>query len=288
MQIYDPRTDRLVDVVDITSAVDAVTKAHPLPADVIDTFWRNRPIRWDFMARVLRAIKTFAPLPFNPWPDTIAAGVVFNKATRKDAFDTEASMYWYVVAPPMLGGSDDQLVYSTSTNLAADGPEALLMFIKRGAPTFCVAESNRQFAVVVPYGDPVFTDHQITLRIGGTDYQTLYIANITTGSGMSFENNVYLFNPTTSTFDRVHARAYTTNFPGTTSEWGPIVEVPNGGYFGTTNPIGYAEATLVTVKGGVRRKARLDPTNTDFGTTSKWQFDVEISSFIPNSTMLVD
>lgn len=288
MQIYDPRTGRFVDVVDITAAVAAVTQANPLPQDVIDTFWTNRLTAWRPWWRFLRAITRVLPLVSTLWPEKIAAGVLFNKATRKDGFDAEASIYWYVVAPPVLSGSSDNLVYSTSTNLAADGPEALLMFVRRGAPTFCVAESNRQFVVIVPYNDPIFTNHLITHRIGDTDYQTLYIANITTGSGTSYVNNVYLFNPTTSKFDLVHNRAYTTNFPGTTSEWGPIIEVPNGGFFGTTSTIGYAEATLVTLKGGVRRTALLNPGNTDFGTCSRWQFDVDNNSFIPNSTMLAN
>ncbi|HUP61517.1 MAG TPA: hypothetical protein VNA69_13975 [Thermoanaerobaculia bacterium] len=194
---------------------------------------------------------TFVRKAIVPPPGGVGAGVYFKEHIM--GFATSTAIFWRIVAPRTLGGSSNSLVYITSSNQAARGPEALVSYENQTPAVFRVWDwstdpqhDGSRFVISLPFDD--WGSYRIEMNIDGQIHDTLYIANRTVGDGMSWTNEVFLFNRDEQTFDLVWSHAFEwqpnpeTKFFG----WGPIIEPFPPYNFGTTNKVGFAGAALVS------------------------------------------
>ncbi len=292
MQLFDPRIEKMVEVVDIRAEALEVTVATDVPSAVVEGFKAHRRAMLatraarGFFAKIISFFSALLSKGCKV-PESVALGTYFGDQLRKDGFDAEVTIYWYVVCPQYLKGSSQNLVYLTSTNMAAPGAEGLVSYYADGEAVFCVFESDLTLVRSWPWSNQLFQDHLITKTINAKSYSTLYIANKTSGANNKWKNEVFLYDAAHGTFDLVWDSSY--DFDPSTAEslcWAPIIETPRGGEFGTTNMVGYADATLVVGLNGSTKTVLLDTNNSDFVGTPARQFDKEF--LLDNYTLLAD
>jgi hypothetical protein len=223
--------------------------------------------------------------PMTPAPGGVGAGVYFKESLL--GFETSTAIHWRIVAPRFLGGTSDSLVYITSSNQAAKGPEALVAYSNRSEAVFRVWDwasdpqaDDSRFVFSLPHS--AWGSYRIPMQIDGTIHDTLHVVNKTHGSGTSWTNEVFLMNGDTQAFDLIYSHEFFWE-PDPQSKffgWGPIIEPFPPYDFGTTNRIGYAGAALVA-DGGVEEI--LTPQNTKF-VNREIGFDVDFHE--PNHTLL--
>lgn len=258
----DPRTGERTDVVEIHDEVEELTRTNPMPPEVQSAFEANRLIQdkdGSFRKRT-----SFGE---------IAAGVVFRKNIR--GFMKHTAIAWYAVAPQRLGSALNIHVFLTSSNQAVFGPEALVHYYGGGDATFYVYDwVNHAAAATIPFAS--WGDHELKVRIAGSDHTALFIINSTffdAGTTKWF-NQVFLANRKTGKFDSIWKSAPFNGFPvpdpNLNREWGPIIEPKSVAGFGTTNRLGYSAARLISD----RVNTLLDTTNSDMVEDKRYQFNI--------------
>lgn len=276
-QLYDPRTQKIVDVNDIS--VEAAATSF-VAAEMVDELQPYRPIRYSFWESLFGSLGSLIGKPFK-LPSHVAAGTIFSDPILQTRFDTgvsEATMYWYIVCPQTLGGTADHRVYLTSTNLAGAGAEGLIRYANyKDDASFCIADRSRVIVKSWLYTDAVVVQrHLTTLTIDGNPVPALYVANKTSGSGTTWTDEILLFNSSSGAFDSIWTDPSFFWDPSKSSPqtYGPIFEVHDPIKAGITNLAGFAEATLIIVdQNGSRKTWKLDPNNSDFGLNGVFQFD---------------
>jgi hypothetical protein len=288
MQILDVETGKMIEVIDKTAEAATITDANPVPEVVKQDFLRHREAH---LSRGLFAkIRAFFSLFFGApcvVPNTVALGTYFGKQLRDDGFDSEATIYWYVVVSQKLGGTSQKTVFITSTNMASHGTETLISYQGGGDAALEVWESNGTPVRSIPWSSQFFQDHLMTHNINGHDYPVLYIVNRTYGEKGLWNNQVLIYDPRNVRFDEIWNSAYPWD-PSRADRncWAPIIETPDNGQFGTTNIVGYEKATLLVGLRGSTNAFRLDSSNSDFVGTPASQFDVVYLD--PNHTLLAN
>ena len=274
----------MVPVVDVRAKVAAITAENRISGKETRKFLRHRR---KLLRRIWAGIKAFSLSKFAAPVGYAALGVEFDKVIL--GFRASTAIYWYAVAPKILGGTSSSLVYLTASNEATRGCEALVAYDepRSGLASFRVFDWADEVAgkppwgVVLPHAE--WTDYSVNVKLNDKDHAALYIANKTSHDMQKaiWCNEVFLFNGRTKTFDLLWHNAYVWNpAPNDFFDWGPIIEPIETPYdFGTTNEAGYAEAKLV-IDGAT---INLLPANTTF---KDRKLNFEMAYGVANHTLL--
>lgn len=247
---YNPQMGAHVPIRDVQDSLHEASERVPPTEEEIQAMRRHR----SNLAQSVNPTDDSKSVLFDfPPPGGVGAGVFFNDGVF--SFREETAIFWYVIAPPTLGGNPQPLLYLTSSNHAAEGCEALVSYQYERKGVFRIWDwatpeqsDGSQFVRALSYDD--WGDYDITYEMGGEVHHTLYIANWTKRiSGTSWKNEVLLFNSRTRTYDRYYRseQPFVWDPPDEKKYlgWGPIIETFEPYNYGTTNRVGYAEALLV-------------------------------------------
>lgn len=275
--LYDPITSQNLDVVDLTEEAARAT-SESLPD-------REEAALFSKLDRHLlpRGVDVdLSQCP--PSGDGAAVGTYFGKDII--GFNMSTAIFWRAIAPEFLGGASNELVYLTSSNHARRGPEALVRYQGGRPATFLVWDwahpvhpQHGRFVVALPHAD--WGPHRLQFDIDGESHFGLQIANMTHLEGAQWLNQVLLYNGETNAWDLVWRFAFDWN-PEEECRFfffGPCIEPKGASGYGTTNKVGYAEATLETDL----VQTRLLADNSRLVTNS---FGFEVTNLTPNHTAL--
>lgn len=276
-KLYDPLTRQNLDVVDMTEEAARAT-AGDLPDEEEVAFFVQ--LRRHLLPR--GAALDLGKCP--PSGDGAAVGTYFGKNII--GFNTRTAIFWRIIAPEFLGGTSHELVYLTSSNHARRGPEALVRY-KGGLPaTFRVWDwahpfhpKYGRFVIAIPHA--TWGPHRLQINVDGEAHFGLQVANSTHFDGSTWLNQVLWYNGETNSWDLVWRYAFNWN-PEEECKFfffGPCIEPKGASGYGTTNKLGYAEATLATDIVQIQLLAN----NSRLVTNN---FGFEVTNLVPNHTVL--
>ena len=276
-KLYDPITDQALDVVDTTEEAARITSGNLPDEEDVASFIQ---LRRHLLPRGVEIDLSQCPPP----GCGAAVGTYFGKTII--GFNTRTAIFWRIIAPEFLDGASNELVYLTSSNHARRGPEALVQY-EGGLPAiFRVWDwahpfhpEYGQFVRALPHA--TWGPHRLQINVDGEAHFGLQVANSTHFDGKTWLNQVLWYNVETNSWDLVWRYAFDWN-PKEECKFfffGPCIEPKGANCYGTTNKLGYAEATLAT-----------DIIQTKLLTNNSRlvcnDFGFEVTNYVPNHTVL--
>lgn len=251
-ELYDPAAGSFIPVRDVREEIRRLSEGSPPSEAESLGFLRHRQSVLKSLQRVetekgpSEAAEDHPPqIP----PGGVGQGVMIRAGELE--FRSSTGVYFYILAPAVLGGNTAPLLYLTSSNRAAKGCEALVSYQEQGEGVFRVWDwatppqppHGTHWVVGLPFGS--WGDYRLTYQWHGIDHHALYVVNVTRreGGGDRWVNEVFLHNRRTGTRDRIWR--YDFSWGGVERlDWGPIVETFHPDY-GETSPVGFAQALFV-------------------------------------------
>jgi hypothetical protein len=234
--VYDPRTERFVDVDDRRD--EFKRDSLPVPANVLDAWLTNRRESvWGYLLRAALGLRK---------PQKAAAGVYFLEGIL--GFKEHTAIYWYAIAPRILGDHSTANVFLTSSNQAVVGAEVFLQYQNPTEGRLSVYDwDQKAYVLYMDYSK--WSKYLQNVTLGSAVHQGVYMTSQTREIGALWRNEVLLENPSSGRFDSIwsHDFPFTPpTDPRLNRVWGPIIEPSSPYDFGTTNLMGYADARLVS------------------------------------------
>jgi hypothetical protein len=227
--------------------------------------------RQERTAMLLKRLGHISPaLENNPVPGGVGFGYFYENAFRS-AFSTGTAIALGYVCPALPGGNVSSVLYTTSTNRASSGVEALVAWDIGEQVSFQVYDwshgpqdrwvINMSFAELSPY---------LTSQVIAAQAQpVMWVQNSTFESSPgSWTNRVELYDRTTQGWSSIYSNTYQTTLAsqlnGWVGSWGPIVETFQPSFSGT-NPLGVVGVSLrsADVNGNWGAWANLDASQSD-------------------------
>jgi hypothetical protein len=177
-------------------------------------------------------------------------------------YQSETRVSYYLLIPPNLGSFPAaDLLYMTSSNLAAKGCEALISYAKERNydAAFMIWDwsvppgANGRFVVTMSYEQT--DDYRIAITVDGRRYEALHINSKTTRLDNTYwRNEVTLFNRDRKTPEIKWRRDFKWETPQSGRfDWGPIFETfPTNAQYSTAPPLGFTN--FVVTLDGVEKK----------------------------------
>lgn len=290
--LFDPGTGEYVPVCNVEKEISAIT-AECEPDEEFEKLFEQKRMMQKELASETACVNT---LNFSaPVPGGIGYGVLYNSDYQSD-FSTGTTIAHDIVCPTTPGGDVNTWLYLTSTNRAAKGVEAFILY--KGQDNFCfkvfdwARPEGQAWQVSIPYSE--MTPYLTKKNVNGVNRQSVTVQNTTVQvSSTQWKNVVHLMNYSTGVYDQVYSYTYTATLAdqrkADSAWWGPIVETFQDSYNKDTNIMGFSNTwmhskTSVSSSDTWKDWERLTSSNSHIGGPSK---GFEMVYLQPNYTFLV-
>ena len=235
--LYDPSSDSYLPIRDMRNVFQA--ESVDLPPEEVSDHWVDLP------GESTKIIDM-------PVPGGVGYGFFFNSDYRDD-YTTGTSISYDIICPTSIGGNSSNWLYLTSTNRAAKGVEAFILYYGQNDFAFRVFDwarpEDERFQCLIE-SSTLLSDYIRTKTIHGTTRQYLTVQNTTLQTGTNtWANYVWLNCSSDNSFDLVYSYSYTATLSDQQGQWvgswGPIVETFQDSYSGT-NTAGFYQTFLRT------------------------------------------